>query len=123
MFPTKPWAVISYYNGDPPTGVYCKSFERLRPNDFYFACQPNKEKTNSLAFITPIEYFINYREMFGFSMPIIHMLPDSFVEKTRCVYETGIKDDVAAYKLMRCGLSYSKAFQEYIDRLYSTWNK
>jgi hypothetical protein len=95
-------------------------WSQMEAKDFYFAILAGSEREDyyTTVFIVPVEYFDEHHKMILHSMPIMHLIPEYFVETHECTFSTAYNHIMVNNNLVRCGFRSSKRFQDYIEDMF-----
>ena len=85
----------------------------MAAHQFYYAILPPNDYSPTLVFICPIKYFDHRNDMIRESMPILHLIPEYFVETLEGIYETDIAEYLVRNDLIKRGFVKSEKFSYY----------
>ncbi len=101
-----------------PFSGYEKLCKESVPSDFFFSVF-EWTGTGTCIAIVPKLYFLKEKCMWDQSMPIEHLLPDTFSESMECVWETEKNDlDLVKNELLSMGFLENDEFNNLIMNEY-----
>ena len=105
----KPWEMVE------PDEDIIPVWERCATREFYYATGL-QIGGKTLVFVVPADFFNAEGLMYGWSMPIVPLIPMYLQEISPSIYETSLCERQASLDMLQRGFIHDNKFQDFIEK-------